>query len=63
MVAGVAAGLAEYLEVDPVAVRLAFVVLALMGGIAVPLYVVAWLVVPVEGSPNSIAEDVFGQWV
>ncbi len=63
MIAGVAAGLAEYLDVDVVAVRLAFVILALAGGIAVPLYVAAWLLVPAEGSSSSIAEDAFHQWV
>ena len=63
MIAGVAAGLAEYLDVDVVAVRLAFVILALAGGIAVPLYVAAWLLVPADGSSSSIAEDAFHQWV
>lgn len=63
MIAGVAAGFAEYLGVDAVAVRLALVVLALAGGIAVPLYLVAWLLVPAAGSDTSIAEDAFHQWV
>ena len=63
MIAGVAAGLAEYLDVDAVAVRLAFVILALAGGLAVPLYLAGWLLVPAEGSSSSIAEDVFHQWV
>ncbi|HLI25358.1 MAG TPA: PspC domain-containing protein [Acidimicrobiales bacterium] len=53
---GVAAGLADYLVVDPTAVRVGFVLLALLGGLAVPLYAAAWLLVPEEGSDVSIAD-------
>src|SRR4051795_6904702 len=38
VVAGVAAGLARYLGVDVMIIRLAFVVLALAGGAGIPLY-------------------------
>ena len=60
---GMIAGIADYLEVDIVAVRLALVLLAFAGGIAVPLYLAAWLLVPAAGAPSSIAEDAFHQWV
>src|SRR6266511_497496 len=33
MIAGVASGLAEYLNIDPVIVRVAFVILAVVGGV------------------------------
>ncbi len=56
LVAGVAGGLAEYLDVDVVLVRVAIVAVALLGGLAVPLYLAAWLLVPEEGSDESIAE-------
>ena len=42
MIAGVAGGLAERVGIDPVVVRLAFVVLALAGGIGVVLYLALW---------------------
>jgi phage shock protein C len=49
MVAGVCGGVARYFAVDPVAVRVAFVLLAfLSGGLAVLAYVVAWAVMPEE---------------
>ena len=48
MIAGVAGGLAEYLEVDALLVRLAFVAFALTAGVGVLLYIVAWLIVPEE---------------
>jgi phage shock protein PspC (stress-responsive transcriptional regulator) len=66
MVAGVAGGLAEYLDVDPVAVRIGFVVASiLLGGIGGPiLYLVMWAVVPEEGKTTSIASDALksGRW-
>lgn len=46
MVAGVCGGIADYLKVDPTIVRLAMVVLALLGGIGVVLYGAAWILVP-----------------
>jgi phage shock protein PspC (stress-responsive transcriptional regulator) len=59
LVAGVAGGLAEYLDVDPVAVRIGFVVGSLiLGGIGGPiLYGLMWVIVPEEGKTSSIASD------
>ena len=59
MVAGVAGGLAEYLDVDPVAVRIGFVVASfLLGGIGGPiLYLLMWAIVPEEGKTTSIASE------
>lgn len=48
VVAGVAAGLARYFDVDPVLVRLIFVVLAFANGLGVLAYLIMWLVVPSE---------------
>jgi phage shock protein PspC (stress-responsive transcriptional regulator) len=60
MVAGVAGGVAEYLDVDPVAVRIGFIVAAfILGGIGgIVLYVLMWVIVPEEGKTGSIASDV-----
>ena len=57
MVAGVAAGLAEFLDVDVTLVRIALVALALLGGLAVPLYVAAWLLIPEEGADAALADE------
>ncbi len=48
MLGGVAAGLAEYFEMDPTVMRLLFVLVAFMtGGVpAVPAYLVMWIVMP-----------------
>ncbi|MDQ2724577.1 MAG: PspC domain-containing protein [Actinomycetota bacterium] len=56
MLGGVAAGAADYLDVDPLAARIALVIFALVGGLAIPLYAAAWVLIPEEGSDTSIAE-------
>jgi phage shock protein C len=57
MVAGVAGGLAEYLGVDPLLVRLGFVLLGLVSaGIAIVLYIILAVLVPerpIEGGAPS----------
>ncbi len=55
MLAGVAAGIADYLDVDPNLIRVAFAVLTLFGGAAVLIYLAGWLLIPEEGSDQSIA--------
>ena len=46
VVAGVAAGIAQYYGFDPLLVRLAFVVATFFGGIGVVAYLVGWIVLP-----------------
>lgn len=48
MIAGVCAGLADYLNLDLVIVRLIFVLLLLMGGHGLLIYVVLWILMPVQ---------------
>ena len=45
-IAGVAGGLAEYFDTDPLILRLAFVVLSLAGGGGVLIYFILWIVTP-----------------
>ena len=47
-VAGVAGGLARHLDVDPLILRVAFVVLSFFGGAGLILYGACWLLVPDE---------------
>jgi len=54
---GVAAGLSEYLDIDICVVRIGFVALGLLGGIAIPLYLAGWLLIPEEGTDSTIADD------
>lgn len=46
MIAGVCGGLASYLGVDPVLVRLAFVILLLASGIGFAIYIILWIIMP-----------------
>jgi phage shock protein C len=61
MLAGVAAGIADYLGVDPTLVRIGFVALSLLGGLAVPLYLAGWLVIPDEDGGPSVAEELLAR--
>jgi phage shock protein C len=58
MLGGVAGGLAHYFGVDAVIVRIAFVVLAFVGGAGIPLYLAGLLLIPEEGSDSSIASSI-----
>ena len=60
MLAGVAAGIARYLDVDVTIVRILFAVLAVLGGAGVPIYLAGWLLIPEEGENQSIAADFLG---
>jgi phage shock protein PspC (stress-responsive transcriptional regulator) len=56
MIAGVCGGLANYLGIDSVLVRLAFVVLLFASGIGFPIYLILWVIMPREediGRPSS----------
>jgi len=59
MLAGVAAGLADYFGVDVTIVRVAFAVFTFLGGAGVPLYLACLLLIPEEGSDQSIAASLF----
>ena len=61
MLAGVAAGVADYFDVDPTIVRIGFVALAFLGGVAVPLYLAGWLLIPDEDSDVSVAEELLAR--
>ena len=58
MLAGVAAGLADYFDVDATLVRIGLVALSFLGGAGVPLYVAAWLLIPEEGSDVAVAGEI-----
>jgi len=50
---GVAAGMADYLDLDVALVRLLWVLFAFMGGIGLPVYIVAWIIIPEEPYPGA----------
>jgi len=54
VIAGVCAGLGRYLGIDPVLLRIAFVVLAIAGGGGILLYVVSWILIPEQGENENL---------
>ena len=54
--AGVAAGLGQRFDVSPAWFRVGFILLALFGGVGFLLYGLGWILIPDEGSDESIAE-------
>lgn len=60
---GVASGFGRYLDVDPVLVRVAFVILAFANGLGILLYLVCWGLVPKDAVAGDVApgvESAFG---
>jgi phage shock protein C len=56
MIAGVCGGLAEYLNVDPTVIRLVFLLLFFAGGGGLFIYLILWVIMPLE--PVASAEIV-----
>ena len=59
---GVAAGLGDYLKIDPIIVRVLFVVSTFLSGIGILLYIILWIVVPEENlltvNPENISQNI-----
>lgn len=50
MLAGVCGGIAEYFDVDPTLIRLAWVVFSLLGGSGLLAYILAAIIIPRDDS-------------
>ena len=46
MLGGVCGGLAEYFSIDPVIVRLIFVLAVIFGGSGILAYIILWIIIP-----------------
>lgn len=46
VIGGVAGGIGEYLGIDPIIIRVVWVILALFAGVGVIAYVLAWIIIP-----------------
>ncbi len=57
MMGGVAGGLAEYFEVDPVIIRAAFIISTIAWGISLLSYIVLWIIVPVNPVEAVVVEE------
>jgi signal transduction histidine kinase len=61
VVAGVAAGLARRVGIDPILVRVAFVATSVVGGAGLAAYLLAWALMPGEGSTRAPVERIAGR--
>ena len=56
-IAGVCGGFAAHSGIDVNIVRLVMVLLAVLGGSGIVLYLVAWVIVPVEDAEKATDDD------
>jgi phage shock protein PspC (stress-responsive transcriptional regulator) len=63
MWAGVAGGMAEYFDLDPSLVRLLWVAATVVtGGLAVPVYILAWIILPRDDRPSAAGPGAWHDW-
>lgn len=46
MLCGVCGGIAEYFNIDPTLIRLAWVLFSCLGGAGIPAYIIAAIIIP-----------------
>lgn len=54
IIGGVAGGLGEYFDIDPVLVRIVFVVAFFAGGAGILAYIIAWIIIPEQPRDNTM---------
>jgi phage shock protein PspC (stress-responsive transcriptional regulator) len=57
LLAGVGAGVADYLGTDVTGTRVGLVAVAVLGHVAIPAYAAAWALIPEEGKSQSRASE------
>jgi phage shock protein C len=63
MWAGVAGGMAEYFDLDPSLVRLLWVAATVVtGGLAVPVYILAWIILPRDDRSVGYGPGAWHDW-
>jgi signal transduction histidine kinase len=61
LVAGVCAAFARRLGIDPLLIRIGFVASLALGGVGIPVYVVAWVMMPAEGPERPFVARVLSR--
>jgi phage shock protein C len=57
-IAGVCSGIGKYLDVDPTAIRLAFVLLFFIGGGGLWIYLILWIIMPFDTDQEQSVNEV-----
>lgn len=55
---GVCAGIAEYFNIDPVIIRVIFVLIFLAEGVGLMIYVILWIIVPEQKSLDKDTDEI-----
>ena len=58
VIGGVAGGLGDYLDIDPVLIRIVFVVALFFGGVGLFAYVVAWIIIPEQPRESTMSTPI-----
>jgi phage shock protein PspC (stress-responsive transcriptional regulator) len=58
VIGGVAGGLGEYLDVDPVLMRVLFVITFFAGGVGILAYIIAWIIIPEQPRESTMTTPV-----
>jgi phage shock protein PspC (stress-responsive transcriptional regulator) len=53
VLAGVCSGVGQFFNIDPVVIRVGWIILALIGSFGLWLYILAWLVIPDANGQRS----------
>ncbi|MCG8352369.1 MAG: PspC domain-containing protein [Chloroflexales bacterium] len=61
MLTGVCGGMGEYFNIDPVIVRLIFVLVTLTSGIGIPIYLLLWILMPKSSTTAQTSQQTFQQ--
>lgn len=56
VIAGVCSGVGDYFEIDPVIIRIVWLLLIFTGGIGLLAYILAWIIVPARSNSESYSE-------
>ena len=57
IIAGVCAGLGEYFDIDPVIIRILWLLMFFSFGIGLLVYIIAWIIVPTKEKLSSQSEE------
>ena len=58
VIGGVAGGLGEYLDIDPVLIRIAFIVALFFGGVGLLAYIIAWIIIPEQSREGTMSTPI-----
>ena len=65
VIAGIAGGLGEYLDIDPIIIRIIIVLITIFHGVGLLIYIIMWIVIPEEPYKNifqTSSENINGEF-